>query len=76
MYVLYKYAYSPGFVYKAYTDQKRRWNLLMNCLPMEAEKGSSILELSIKYKLDFFELYEYLVLWKNKKLIKFNNLNI
>ena len=48
----------------------------MNCLPMEAEKGSSILELSIKYKLDFFELYEYLVLWKNKKLIKFNNLNI
>ena len=75
-YDLYKDAYSPGIVNKAYTDQKRRWNLLMNCLPMEAEKGSSILELSIKYKLDFFELYEYLVLWKNKKLIKFNNLNI
>ena len=43
---------------------------------MEAEKGSGILDLSIKYELDFFELYEYLALWKNKKLIKFNNLNI
>ena len=38
----------------------------MNCLPMEAEKGSSILDLSIKYKLDFFELYEYLYYGKIK----------
>ena len=44
----------------------------MNCLPMEAQKKISIMDLSIKYNIEFYELYEYLLKWKNKKLIKFD----
>ena len=43
----------------------------MNCLPMEVEKKSTVLDLANKYSLDFFDLLSYLKEWKNKKLIKF-----
>ncbi len=71
-YNLYKPAYSPGVDKIKYTDDKRRWNLLMNCLPMEIENGSNILNLSYKYKIDFFDLSKYLDKWVKKKLIKYS----
>ena len=73
-YDLYKPAYSPGINNDKYSELERKWNLLMNCLPMEAEKNISILNLAHKYDLDFFELYNYLIKWKNKKLINFNKI--
>lgn len=71
-YDLYKDAFSPGILKDQYTIVQKRWNLLMNCLPMEAQKKISIMDLSIKYNIEFYELYEYLLKWKNKKLIKFH----
>jgi aminopeptidase-like protein len=70
-YNLYKNAFSPGILKQKYTNIQKKWNLLMNCLPMEAKEKTSIMNLSKKYNLDFFELYNYLLKWKNKKLIKF-----
>ena len=68
---MYKNAFAPGVDNSKYTNNQRDWNLLMNCLPMEIEKNSTILDLSNKYRLDFFDLLTYLKEWKNKKLIKF-----
>ena len=70
-YDLYKNAFAPGVDNSKYTNNQRDWNLLMNCLPMEIEKNSTILDFSNKYRLDFFDLLTYLKEWKNKKLIKF-----
>ena len=43
----------------------------MNCLPMECIKGQTIIDLCIKYKINFFECLNYLQKWKDKKLISF-----
>ena len=43
----------------------------MNSLPMECINGTSVVELSLKYRINFFELLDYINKWKNKKLIKF-----
>ena len=73
-YDLYKPAYSPGISNDKYTKLEGKWNLLMNCLPMEAEKKISILDLAYNYDLDFFDLYNYLLKWRNKKLLKFKKI--
>ena len=44
----------------------------MNCLPMEVNNNVSILDLSKKYNLDFSDVYQYLLKWKKKKLIRFD----
>jgi len=38
---------------------------------MECIKGQTIIDLSIKYKINFFDLLNYLKKWRDKKLLKF-----
>lgn len=71
-YDLYMDAFSPGVLKKKYTKNEKNWNLLMNCLPMEVNNNVSILDLSKKYNLDFSDVYQYLLKWKKKKLIRFD----
>ena len=37
-------------------------------------KKISILDLAYNYDLDFFDLYNYLLKWRNKKLLKFKKI--
>lgn len=70
-YDLYLPAIAPGIVNKKYTSKKKYWNIMMNCLPMECIKGQTIIDLCLKYKINFFEILDYLKKWQDKKLLKF-----
>jgi aminopeptidase-like protein len=70
-YDLYLPASQPGIDNKKFSNDKKKWNILMNSLPMECINGTSVIELSLKYRINFFELLDYINKWKNKKLIKF-----
>jgi len=69
-YDLYLPAHAPG-INNDKSLKKKCWNLMMNCLPMECIKGQTIIDLSIKYKINFFDLLNYLKKWRDKKLLKF-----
>lgn len=68
-YNLYIPAPAPGIDKKG-EKIRTNWNLLMNCLPRELDGNNDLLSISQKYNVDFNELYEYLELWREKKLVK------
>ncbi len=48
-----------------------KWNYLMNCLTRYFDGKTTILDIAIKYDVDYFKLYEYLKKFEEKKLISF-----
>ena len=69
-YDLYKPAEAPGLDKIKYNRMNKNWNLFMNSLPMYGNKKTTLFELGIKFNLDIKEIYNYLLLWEKKKLIK------
>lgn len=54
------------------TEKNIKWNLFMNTLSLNIEKGFSVVDFYLKFGFDHKEIMEYLLQWKNKKLISFN----
>lgn len=69
-YDLYRKAPEPGISDQGNTPQEKNWNLLMNCLPRDLHSGLSVLEISLKYEIDFKLLLDYIQEWESKGLIK------
>ena len=72
-YNLYLKAYSPASIEKKkvkYTNEMKRWNLLMNNLAHCIEKNMSLEEIANIYKLNFNQVSKYVQKWEEKKLIK------
>lgn len=67
-YQLYRAAPAPGLDRKAYLEESRKWNLLMNCLPRELDGRHSAIDLAHKYGLPVLEVCEYLAQWEAKQL--------
>ena len=71
-YNLYLDADAPGIDKKSYNQNKRKWNLLMNCLPNDIESHLNMSEISKKYKLPLNEVKLYCNKWIKKGLFKVN----
>ena len=69
-YNLYLSAKSPGIDKEKYNENKRKWNLLMNCLPNDIENNLSMNEISKKYNLPLKEVKSYSNKWVKKGLFK------
>ncbi|MEK7478404.1 MAG: DUF4910 domain-containing protein [Patescibacteria group bacterium] len=52
-------------------ETRAKWNYLMDCLPRYFNKNISILDIAIKHDLPYKELYNYLLKFKEKKLVEF-----
>ena len=48
---------------------KKNWNLMMNCLSRDLSSGMTILDISIKYQIDFTSVSKYIKEWDQKGLI-------
>ena len=68
-YNLYKSAPEPGISNAGQTNNEKSWNLMMNCLPRDLSNGLSILDISIKYQINFTSVSDYINEWENKELI-------
>lgn len=68
-YDLYKSAPEPGISEAGQTTNEKNWNLMMNCLPRDLSSGLSILDISIKYQIDFTSVSDYIREWNKKGLI-------
>lgn len=68
-YNLYRSAPEPGISNAGRTTSEKNWNLMMNCLPRDLSSGLSILEISIKYRIDFTSVSKYIKEWDQKDLI-------
>ena len=44
----------------------------MNTLSLNVEKGLTLIDLYLKFNLDYQEILNYLYKWKNKKLLAFS----
>jgi aminopeptidase-like protein len=69
-YNLYLKAKAPGIDKIKYKEKKRKWNLLMNCLPNDIENSLSIREIAKKYKLPNKEVLNYCNKWIERDLLK------
>jgi len=72
-YNLYLSAKSPGVDKTKYNNEKKKWNLLMNCLPNDIDSELSLNEISKKYKLPLKKVKIYCNKWLKKKLISKRN---
>jgi aminopeptidase-like protein len=68
MYDLYRKAPEPGISYDGMSELEIRWNLLMNCLPRDLGAGLSMLDISLKYKLSYELVRDYVNEWERKGL--------
>ncbi len=69
-YDLYKPMLDPSMPdRRTITDEQRRWNYFMDCVPRHIEDGMSIMEMSQKHQLGFWDIKEYLEEWREKGLI-------
>lgn len=57
------------------TEDRKKWNALMNSIFRYFDKNISILDISIKHDLPFDQVYSYLLKFKEKGLIEFINKN-
>ena len=71
-YQLYIPPKQPGILKdKEISKENVKWNIFMNTLPLNIEKGLSLIDLHHKFNLDYEEMLKYLLKWKKKKLITF-----
>ena len=68
-YNLYKSAPEPGISSKGNTETERSWNLLMNCLTRDLSSGLTILDIALKYKLDYDVVHDYIHKWEECGLV-------
>jgi len=69
-YKLYLDAKSPGIDKKKYNKIKKKWNLLMNCLPNDVERALTVEEIAEKYQLPINQVKIYCNKWVKKNLLK------
>ena len=74
-YNLYRSAPEPGISEKGKSEYDKRWNLLMNCLQRDLKEKLSILDIAIKYQINYCEVAKYIEQWKSKKLINLEDIN-
>jgi len=53
------------------TEERRKWNYLMDCLPRYFDKETSVLDIAIKHGIEFKDIHKYLLKFKEKRLVKF-----
>ena len=73
-YDLYKSAPEPGISNKGQSELDKSWNLMMNCLQRDLGAEMSILDISIKYRIPYKQVLEYLSEWEKKGLIQLTRL--
>ena len=73
-YDLYRSAPEPGISDAGLSSTEKNWNLMMNCLPRDLNSGMSILDISIKYEIEFTALNHYVKEWEKKGLIKLQHI--
>ena len=73
-YDLYKSAPEPGISNKGQSELDKSWNLMMNCLQRDLGAKMSILDISIKYRIPYKQVLEYLSEWEKKGLIQLTRL--
>ena len=69
-YNLYRKAPEPGISHEGNSRNEKTWNLLMNCLSRELDSGMSVLDISLKYEIDYEPLLDYILEWQAKGLVK------
>ena len=52
---------------------EKTWNLVMNSLPRELHSGLSVLDISLKYKIDYGLLLHYILEWESKGLVNLDH---
>lgn len=67
---LYLPAPAPGIDRGEYTQQKARWNLLMNCLPRHLDGRTRMLDIATRYDLPVAELAAYVDRWVEQGLAR------
>ena len=67
---LYRSAPEPGISSRGNSAMEKKWNLLMNCLSRELSSGLSILEISLKYKINYSLLREYVNEWESCGIVR------
>lgn len=55
------------------TEDRKKWNYLMDCLPRYFDQKTTILEMAVKHDINYRQLYNYLLKFKDKGLIEFTN---
>jgi aminopeptidase-like protein len=68
---LYMPAPAPGIDRSEYSDQKARWNLLMNCLPRYLEGKTRLLDIAERFNVPIRDLAEYVDRWVDAGLAKY-----
>lgn len=56
------------------TEDRKKWNYLMDCLPRYFDGENTILDIAIKYDIDYQQLYKYLLKFKENGLIELVNI--
>jgi aminopeptidase-like protein len=69
LYNLYRKAPEPGISNDGISEYEKKWNLLMNCLSRDLTGGASILDISLKYRLPYRAVYDYVIKWHQKGLV-------
>ena len=69
-YDLYRRAPAPGIDKAGYSDELRRWNLLMNSFPRDINGDTGLLEIARRYDLPLDDLHEYALKWVDKGLAR------
>lgn len=52
------------------TDEQRRWNYLMDCLPRYFDQKTLVMDIAERHKLPFWLVYEYVKAWAEKGLVQ------
>lgn len=58
------------------TEDRTKWNYLMDCLPRYFDGTMTILDIAEKHDIDYALLYGYLLKFKDKGLIEFNKVRV
>ncbi len=56
---------------KNVSEEQKNWKYLMDCIVRYFDQNITILDIALKHKLDFFEIYDYLKKFEEKGLISF-----
>ncbi len=72
-YDLYLPAASPGIDKKGNSENEKRWNLLMNCLPMDLHRQLNTFQIAEKYSLPHRDVVHYIQRWADSGLVSFSS---
>ena len=68
-YNLYQKAPEPGISNDGNSIDEKKWNLLMNCLPRDLSAGLSVVDISLKYQIEYKLVLNYIEKWQLSGLV-------